>query len=414
MAASRCGAAFTYSHEPRAPPQEGRAGGRRRGGGAAANPVVSWSRAAFASASILVVLLYVVLAVLRTMLTKALFNINFNPVAFSAATAFCTCVALVPVFVFDRRQWAVPKREYLPQFLVVCALCAVNLAGTNTAVAHLSLTLQQCLVATIPAFTVVVESGYKRTLAHPAIYATILALCAGPIVMATGYSGVISPLGVVAQMLAVAASACKSVILHALLDKARRLHRRAARARAPPPVLPSLRSPPVPQPPLAGEEGPRRLRRPLLDRRRHPPHPHPVGPRQRRRLVALVRSPKNPYQWAQLVGTAVLGGARFFSQLLVLKFHPASSLAVANLGMQALNMYLAIWLFGTPALTPHVVGGSVLALAMAALYSYFKWSRVLERGACFAVHEDFRKCCALPCLRRTEDFRGRLPPGIVE
>ena len=42
------------------------------------NPVVSWSRAAFASASILVVLLYVVLAVLRTMLTKALFNINFN------------------------------------------------------------------------------------------------------------------------------------------------------------------------------------------------------------------------------------------------------------------------------------------------------------------------------------------------
>ena len=131
-------------------------------------------------------------------------------------------------------------------------------------------------------------------------------------------------------------------------------------------------------------------------------------------LVALVRSPKNLYQWAQLVGTAVLGGARFFSQLLVLKFHPASSLAVANLGMQALNMYLAIWLFGTPALTPHVVGGSVLALAMAALYSYFKWSRVLERGACFAVHEDFRKCCALPCLRRTEDFRGRLPPGIVE
>ena len=197
------------------------------------NPVVSWSRAAFASASILVVLLYVVLAVLRTMLTKALFNINFNPVAFSAATAFCTCVALVPVFVFDRRQWAVPKREYLPQFLVVCALCAVNLAGTNTAVAHLSLTLQQCLVATIPAFTVVVESGYKRTLAHPAIYATILALCAGPIVMATGYSGVISPLGVVAQMLAVAASACKSVILHALLDKARRLHRCAARALSP-------------------------------------------------------------------------------------------------------------------------------------------------------------------------------------
>ena len=88
----------------------------------------------------------------------------------------------------------------------------------------------------------------------------------------------------------------------------------------------------------------------------------------------------------------------------MLKFHPASSLAVANLAMQAINMYLAIALFGTPALTPHVVAGSALALGMAALYAFFKASRVLERTpGCVAAHDDFRGCCARACCGfRTE------------
>ena len=286
------------------------------------------------------------------------------------------------VFLIDRSAWAVPKKEYLPGFLLVCVLVAFDLGFTNIAIAMLSLTLQQCLIATNPAFTVTIESFYKRALAHPAIYAIIAVLCCGPIVMATaGAPEKINGVGVIMQILGVICSACKGVFLHALLSTVKKdLGGVGVLFWIDAIILLVL----VPWALANGE------------------------------LVDLLHEPKNVGDWFNLLFTAVLGGVRFYSQVLVLKFHPASSLAVANLGMQALNMYLAIWLFGTPALTPHVVGGSVLALAMAALYSYFKWSRVLERGACFAVHEDFRKCCALPCLRRTEDFRGRLPPGIVE
>ena len=56
---------------------------------------------------------------------------------------------------------------------------------TNIAIAMLSLTPQQCLIATNPAFTVTIASFYQRALAHPAIDAIIAVLCCGPIVMAT-------------------------------------------------------------------------------------------------------------------------------------------------------------------------------------------------------------------------------------
>ena len=316
------------------------------------------------------------------MLTKVLLETSDTPVGFSSVSAAATCVALLPVFLIDRSAWALPKKEYLPGFLLVCVLVAFDLGFTNIAISMLSLTLQQCLIATNPAFTVTIESFYKRALAHPAIYAIIAVLCCGPIVMATaGAPEKINGVGVIMQILGVICSACKGVFLHALLSTVKKdLGGVGVLFWIDAIILLVL----VPWALANGE------------------------------LVDLLHEPKNVGDWFNLLFTAVLGGVRFYSQVLVLKFHPASSLAVANLGMQALNMYLAIWLFGTPALTPHVVGGSVLALAMAALYSYFKWSRVLERGACFAVHEDFRKCCALPCLRRTEDFRGRLPPGIVE
>ena len=36
------------------------------------------------------------------------------PVGFSAISAVATCTVVVPVFLFDRTQWAVPKRDYMP------------------------------------------------------------------------------------------------------------------------------------------------------------------------------------------------------------------------------------------------------------------------------------------------------------
>ena len=36
------------------------------------------------------------------------------PVGFSAISAIATCTVLIPVFIADRSQWAIPKRDYMP------------------------------------------------------------------------------------------------------------------------------------------------------------------------------------------------------------------------------------------------------------------------------------------------------------
>ena len=45
--------------------------------------------------------------------------------------AAATCVALLPVFLIDRSAWALPKKEYLPGFLLVCVLVAFDLGFTT-------------------------------------------------------------------------------------------------------------------------------------------------------------------------------------------------------------------------------------------------------------------------------------------
>ena len=128
-------------------------------------------------------------------------------------------------------------------------------------------------------------------------------------------------------------------------------------------------------------------------------------------LVDLLHTPKNVGDWFNLLFTAVLGGVRFYSQVLVLKFHPASSLAVANLAFQAINIYLSLALFGWPKnvlAAPHpdsskvqVIGGTLITLTAAAVFSYFKVSRVLEKNKkCAEIHASFKGCCT--CGKRDE------------
>merc|ERR1712070_392098 len=77
---------------------------------------------------------YITVAVVKTMLTKALFEGGAAfPVGFSVISAVATCVVLIPVFLVDKSQWAIPKRDYMPGFLLVCTLVALDLALTNIA-----------------------------------------------------------------------------------------------------------------------------------------------------------------------------------------------------------------------------------------------------------------------------------------
>merc|ERR1712166_700308 len=87
----------------------------------------------------LAITFYILVAVVKTMLTKAFFEGGAAfPMGFSAISAIATCTVLIPVFLIDRTQWAVPKRDYMPGFLLVCTLVALDLALTNIAVALLA------------------------------------------------------------------------------------------------------------------------------------------------------------------------------------------------------------------------------------------------------------------------------------
>ena len=73
-------------------------------------------------------------------------------------------------------------------------------------------------------------------------------------------------------------------------------------------------------------------------------------------------------------------------------------------------MYLSIALFGWPVnvqtsihqerVKAQMIGGTVVTLSAAAVFSYFKVSKVLEKNAkCAAAHESFRgcmRCCSPP------------------
>ena len=79
-----------------------------------------------------------------------------------------------------------PLRLFHAGFLLVCLLVALDLALTNIAVSLLAVAIQQCIIATNPAFTVTIESIVRKKLAHPAIYITIIVLCMGPLVAQVG------------------------------------------------------------------------------------------------------------------------------------------------------------------------------------------------------------------------------------
>ena len=108
---------------------------------------------------------------------------------------FSILVAWAPTRARESLSWGyspAPRHTILPVsrslppshagFLLVCTLVALDLALTNIAVALLAVAIQQCIVATNPAFTVTIESIVRRKLAHPMIYFVIIFLCTGPVV----------------------------------------------------------------------------------------------------------------------------------------------------------------------------------------------------------------------------------------
>jgi drug/metabolite transporter (DMT)-like permease len=306
---------------------------------------------------------YVFVAVLKTMLTKALFEgAGAYAVGFSAVSAVATCLCVVPVFIYDPKTWAVPSKEKLPGFCLVCVLVALDLALTNIAVSLLAVAIQQCIIATNPAWTVTIESIVRRKLYHPALYGVLIILCTGPILaQVDASSDDINMSGIGIQLLGVMCSACKYVFAHSVMNSCKKeLGTFAFLFWIDTLILFIL----IPWSVGLGE------------------------------LQALLSSPTDWLDWANLLFTAVLGGVRFFSQLIVLRVSTATTLSVANLAFQAINIYLSLVIFGKPTLTIFLVLGSTVTLSAAGVYTYFKISKILDKDAkCLQINEDFKACC---------------------
>merc|ERR1719171_2675966 len=198
------------------------------------------------------------------------------------------------------------------------------------------------------------------------IYLVIVCLCTGPVVAQIGAPAEdVSVVGIIVQLAGVTCSACKYVFAHSVMQKCKKdLGTFAFLFWIDTLILVLL----VPWSLINGE------------------------------LVALLEDPENAIDWLNLSFTAILGGIRFFSQLLVLKVSTATTLSCANLAFQAINIYLSLALFGKPALTAGLVCGSVITLTAAGVYTYFKVSKVLEKDEyCIEVNDDFKECCGYNC-----------------
>lgn len=313
-------------------------------------------------AAALSIVFYIAVAVAKTMLTKVLLNDAKTPVALSAWSCIVTCVSLIPVFLIKPSTWGVVnwKKNGLG-FALVTVLVTLDLAFTNISVSLLSVSIQQTLLALNPALTVIIESIVKRKLNHPVIYATITVLIVGPIITNLGVAAdKISVSGIIAQLFGVLCSACKAVFAHQVLQACKKdmgsfsflFWLDAA-------TLIILI-------PWSLADGSQQL---------------------------LFSSLHSAGDVGKLIGTSFLGGLRFFSQLLVLRFTTATNLSCASIAFQAINIYLALALFHDVQITGFLIGGTVFTLCVSSVYTYWKISKVLTKAPyCIKLNDDFQSC----------------------
>merc|ERR1719230_83738 len=84
--------------------------------------------------------------------------------------------------------WAVPSMGILKGLFFASTLVAMDLAFANISISLLTIAIQQCVIATNPAFVVTIESIFHKKLFHPAIYGLMVVLCLGPLVADIGTS----------------------------------------------------------------------------------------------------------------------------------------------------------------------------------------------------------------------------------
>ena len=270
--------------------------------------------------------LFALVSVTKTLLTKHVFEVAYIPIALSAASCLLTAACLVPALVC----WRPDQR---PSRGIACAavFTLLDLAFTNIALANLSVPLQQCLRATAPMVTLLIECALRRTREHPLRYVLTLALVLGPIIVFQDAPPTPSSrLGVASMALAVVSSSAKNVAAHAIIKDARQAAGMLAFTFY---LEVCVGLPLVPWAALAGEVP---------------------------RFVEAIRSAP-----LVIVGTALYGGVRLVVTMRLLQRTSPTTLAVANQVVQVFTVVSGACLFDDP-FTEYWLWGAWLTLALSA------------------------------------------------
>ena len=286
----------------------------------------------------------------KTLLTKLIFTHSPTPVAFSILSCIATNICLVPILVYQG-GFKMLSAKQLKGFGGICVAIALDLGCQNVALAILSVALQQCIKATLPTTTVIVESIIRKKKFHWAIYVTVIAICIGPVLVASGSSweghseAGSQPFGAVMMLVAMVGGAFKYVLCHkAIKDFQQEMGVLTFTFWVEAFVGLML----TPWAVLNGEA-----------------------------YKLAFETDNTMGGWMLLWFTGAFGGVRIIAQFYFLAKTSATSLAMSSIAMQALTIVLGIAFFGT-----HVTGllalGVMVTIALSAVYAYLKTSTALE------------------------------------
>lgn len=279
------------------------------------------------------------IAVLKVQLTAFLFSYAHYPTAYSLWSCVVTDVLLVPVFLITPSQWGIPSYAMLPLMTIIITFTSLDLAFTNIALANISTALQQCIAATNPFWTIMMETILYRKCQHPLVYVAIMFLVVGALFASLGSIERMNIWGVVAACIAVLCSASKAVFTHNAFKK------------------------------FKGEMGPLSLLF-WLDLLMIPLFVVWTGISGE--LVAMYKFVTADMSvFLQMTGTAALGGVRALTGMLVLSLVTATSMSTANIFTQILNIIISIPIQGTE-VTPALLAGVVIVICASASYTVMK------------------------------------------
>lgn len=160
-------------------------------------------------------------AVSKTLLTKFVFINVSTPVIFSTLSCILTSLALIPYFLKTKLNRISP--ENVNEILLASVMITLDLAFTNVSLSLIPVSLQQCIRATAPSVTILLESLFHEKLYHPLLYLIVFSVTIGPVVMEYGKPmNYETQTGIIWMVLAVTTGAFKNVFAHKIISNVKK------------------------------------------------------------------------------------------------------------------------------------------------------------------------------------------------